>query len=100
MKPQFFAIILGIAGWLTAPAIAQNADNYPSDTGSAAHSGSVIPSGTQISVRTNEAIDSSSASEGQQFSAEVADDVKGSSGVVLIQKGSPAELTISKMSSG
>ena len=53
-----------------------------------------VPAGTAISVRTDETIDSSTASPGQRFTAAVADDVKGGSGEVLIPQGSRANLVI------
>src|SRR5207248_989245 len=39
-----------------------------------------VPAGTEISVRTNEAIDSQNASEGQQYSATVLQDIHGGAG--------------------
>ena len=60
----------------------------------------VIPAGTEISVRTNENIDSSSAAVGQKFSGMIADDVMGSSGQVAIPKGSNAELVIRNVQAG
>jgi hypothetical protein len=53
-----------------------------------------IPSGTELSVRTNEPIDSKNSAAGQQFSAVIAEDVRDSSGVVTIPRGSDAELVI------
>jgi hypothetical protein len=60
----------------------------------------VIPTGTEVSVRTNENIDSSAASVGQKFSGMIAEDVMGSSGQVAIPKGSNAELVIRSVQSG
>jgi hypothetical protein len=54
----------------------------------------IIPSGTQLSIRTNEAIDSKTATAGQQFSAVMAGDVLNSSGAVAIPKGSDVALVI------
>jgi len=59
-----------------------------------------LPSGTELAVRTNEAIDSKSAKENQTFSAQVDQDVIGSSNNVVVPKGSPAELVIRNVSSG
>jgi hypothetical protein len=53
-----------------------------------------IPNGTELSVRTNEPIDSRNSSAGQQFSAVIAEDVRDGSGRVTIPKGSDAELVI------
>jgi hypothetical protein len=54
----------------------------------------LIPSGTQLSVVTNEIIDSRTAGEGQRFSAQVDSDVVDSWGNVAIPRGSLAELAI------
>ena len=60
----------------------------------------VIPTGTQLQVRTNQAIDSKVASAGQTFSAEIANDVTDESGRVVIPRGSPAALVIKQASAG
>ena len=60
----------------------------------------VVPSGSEISVRTNEAIDSTSARANQRFSGTVQQAVSGPNGQVLIPQGSPAELVVRKVSSG
>ncbi len=60
----------------------------------------VVPDGTEIVVRTNEAIDSTSATEGRQFSGTVEKDVTGSNGEVVVPKGSGTELTVNEVSSG
>ena len=63
-------------------------------------SSTTIPNGTELSVRTNEAIDSKTASVGQTFSAVIAADVVDSSGAVAIPKGSDAQLIIRSTSGG
>ena len=60
----------------------------------------VIPSGTELAVRTNEAIDSKVAKENQTFSGQIEQDVLGPSGEVIVPKGSSAELVIRKISAG
>jgi hypothetical protein len=80
------------------PSIAATAQTETNVSGS--REGMVIPQGAEIVVRTNEAIDSTTASEGRKFSGTVEQDVKGPAGQVSIPKGSPAELTVSKVSSG
>jgi hypothetical protein len=60
----------------------------------------VIPSGTQISVRTNESIDSKKATAGQSFSAVISQSVIDDSGAVAIPRGSPATLVIKEASAG
>jgi len=58
-----------------------------------------IPEGTEVVVMNNENIDSSTASEGQTFSADVAENVVNNNGRVLIPKGSQAELVLRKAAS-
>jgi len=59
-----------------------------------------VPAGTEISVRTNEAIDSQNASEGQHYSATVLQDIRGGAGETLIPKDSNADLVIRRVNSG
>jgi hypothetical protein len=59
-----------------------------------------LPAGTEIAVLTNQAIDSSSGSSGQTYSADVADNVMDAAGHVVIPKGSPAELVLRNVSKG
>lgn len=56
-----------------------------------------IPTGTTLEVRTNDSIDSKTANEGQTFSAEIATDVIGANGDMLIPRGSPVELVVLEM---
>jgi hypothetical protein len=60
----------------------------------------VIPTGTEIHIRTNEKIDSENASPGQRFSAEVVDAVTDLGGNVAIPAHSPAKLLILSESGG
>jgi hypothetical protein len=59
-----------------------------------------LPAGTEIAVLTNQNIDSSTAAEGQTFPADVAENVMGSSGQVVIPKGAEAELVVRKVAAG
>jgi hypothetical protein len=52
-----------------------------------------IPAGTQLEVRTNEAIVSSKG-EGKAYNAQIETDVVGSDGKVLLPKGAPVELVV------
>jgi hypothetical protein len=52
----------------------------------------VIPSGTQIALRTNERIDSKDVVEGQTFSAQISEDIRGNDGSIAIPRGSDATL--------
>lgn len=53
-----------------------------------------IPTGTEVSIRTNEGIDSATSTEGQRFSAAMYTDVRDSSGAVAIPRGSDVGLII------
>ena len=50
-----------------------------------------LPAGTELPVRTNETIDSAKAAEGQDFAAEVSQDVVNAAGTVVIPRGSQAQ---------
>lgn len=60
----------------------------------------VIPAGTQVSVRTDQTIDSQTANVGQTFPAQIANDVTDNSGQVVIPRGSPAQLVIRQVNTG
>src|SRR5581483_10068685 len=71
-----------------------------SDRGSLSRNRSAtLPAGSQITVMTNEAIDSSSARENQTYNADVAENVMNSAGQVVIPKGSEAELVVRRVTS-
>ena len=59
-----------------------------------------LPAGSEISVRTNETIDSGTAAEGQTFDAEVTRDARDANGDVVIPRGSTARLVIKSASKG
>ena len=59
-----------------------------------------VPAGTQIVVRTDEAIDSTTAREDQTFPGSVQEPVTGPDGQSLIAKGAPVQLIVRKTSSG
>ncbi len=59
-----------------------------------------IPSGTQLSIRTDEQIAADSQSVGQTYQAEISQDVVDQNGRVVIPKGSPARLTVANVNSG
>jgi hypothetical protein len=60
-------------------------------------SGTQIPAGTQLQIRTNQAITATQADVGQQYSAEIADNVLDANGNIIVPKGSQAELTVAKV---
>ncbi|MDP9269246.1 MAG: DUF3011 domain-containing protein [Acidobacteriota bacterium] len=72
------------------------------ETGNGVSSGAstTIPSGTELSVRTNEVIDSKTAEAGQTYSAVIVNDVRDGFGMVTIPRGSDAELVIRSADGG
>ncbi|HYH01266.1 MAG TPA: hypothetical protein VD837_19220 [Terriglobales bacterium] len=60
----------------------------------------LVPAGAELQIRTNENIVADKAAVGREFAAEIASDVVGQNGQVLIPKGSPAVLTVANVSSG
>jgi hypothetical protein len=60
----------------------------------------VLPSGSEVSVRTNETIDSGTAREGQTFDAQFTRDAKDANGDVVIPRGSRARVVIKSASKG
>ena len=81
----------------TAPPAPRNRSASPTQS---SQRSVVLPVGTELAVLTNQEIDSKTATEGQVFSADVAQNVVNSSGQVVIPKGSEAELVIRKVSGG
>lgn len=59
-----------------------------------------VPSGTELSVRTEETIDSSAASEGQLYAGEITSDVRDADGAVVIPKGANAQIVIKSAAKG
>jgi hypothetical protein len=59
-----------------------------------------IPSGAEIQVRTNEQVDSRTATEGRTYSAEVHQDVMDERGGVAIPRGAEAELVLREIKEG
>jgi hypothetical protein len=60
----------------------------------------VLPAGTQLAIRTNQAIHATSQDVGKTYSAEIAQDIQNQSGQLIIPRGSPAELTIASVGAG
>jgi hypothetical protein len=59
-----------------------------------------LPAGSEIAVLTNENIDSQTATSGQTFPAEVAENLTNADGEIVIPKGAEAELVLRDVSSG
>lgn len=66
----------------------------------ASAAGLMVPAGAEISVRTNQAIDSETATTGRTYSAEIEKDVLNDAGAVVIPRGADAELVIREVSEG
>jgi hypothetical protein len=60
----------------------------------------VVPSGTEVSVQTNETIDGSTAADGQTFDANVTDSVRDADGKVVIPAGAKAQIVIKSATQG
>ncbi len=60
----------------------------------------VLQPGTPISVRTDQDINSQTASEGRTYPASIAEDVVDSSGNVVIPRGSQADLVVRRINTG
>src|SRR6266446_3634886 len=100
MNPKKLLLTLALGSWIAAGSLAYGQYGTPSGTQANTASDVTVPAGTPISGRTNEAIDSSNASEGQTCSAVVGDDVKRSSGDILVPKSSDGHLVIRKVATG
>jgi hypothetical protein len=59
-----------------------------------------VPAGTEVSVRSEETIDSGKAVEGQTFAAEVTADVRDAAGDIVIPRGSNAQIVIVSSAKG
>lgn len=59
-----------------------------------------IPAGTELQVRTNEAIQSESAAEGRIYTANVERDVLDNSGQIVVPRGASAQLVVKEMKPG
>jgi hypothetical protein len=62
-------------------------------TAAASGTGKIIPVGTEITIRTNESVNSKDSNTGQLYSATVSEDVSDVSGNIAIPAGTPAKLT-------
>ncbi|MDT8067602.1 MAG: hypothetical protein ROO76_05480 [Terriglobia bacterium] len=56
--------------------------------------GLVLPAGTQLSIRADQNIQAQNATAGTTYQAEIASDVMGPNGQVMIPRGAPAQLII------
>lgn len=74
--------------------------HYHADAARVTTKTSVVPTGTDISVRNEETIDSKTAAEGQTFAAEVTRDVRDRDGDVVIPRGANARIIIRSAKAG
>ena len=77
----------------------RTAGSYPRPV-AAGMSAKVIPQGTEISITTNEPIDSKRTTGGQLYSATIASGVSDSRGGIAIPNGARAKLVVTDISSG
>jgi hypothetical protein len=94
-----------VPGVLTAFAIGCSTQRYQSSTvplpgpvRAATSEPNLIPAGTTLVIRTNQAIHAQQA--GQTYAAEIAESVEDQTGRILIPRGSPAELVVAQVSGG
>ena len=59
-----------------------------------------LPAGTEVSVRSEETIDSARAAEGQTYAAEVTSDVRDAAGDVVVPSGANAQIVIRSAAKG
>src|ERR1700682_860219 len=80
------------------------ANTYGAPSGHSAssndHQPEVLPQGTQLVIRTNEDIDSKTASPNQHFCAQIDEDVRDNANAPSGRRGSPVQLIIRTVSSG
>ena len=90
-----YAIVAAVA-LLLGTAVAQISQTAPANPQTVYGANNVIPAGTQISIRTNQAItaDKNTVNSGQTYSAEIAQDIQGANGQILVPRGSPATLLV------
>lgn len=74
--------------------------HYHPDEGAVTTRSYEVPAGAEVTVRTEETIDSGHAVEGQTFAAEVTNNVLDSSGAVVIPRGANAQIIIRSASKG
>lgn len=77
----------------------QYPNQYP-QAATANYGNMAVPAGTEVQIRTNENINADKNSVGRMYSAEIANNVVGQNGQVLIPQGSPANLTVQEVNKG
>ena len=107
MKSTYLIATLSLL--LTAGCASMRSTSTAQGTSSAPPSGpvraettnpNVIPAGTTLVVRANEAISSTEGGTSRAYQAEIAQDIVDQNGNILIRRGSPAELAITQIDTG
>jgi hypothetical protein len=80
-----------------APSLADNQRGAYSGKTAAGRNAIDVPAGTEIAVRTNEAIDARDASQGTSYAAQVDRDVVDTAGNIIIPRGSEARLVVRRV---
>ena len=83
----------------SAPDIVHESHRHPSESAITTRTYE-LQVGTQVSVRTEETIDSGKAVEGQTFPGEVTEDVLDATGATVIPRGATAQIIITSASKG
>lgn len=81
----------------------QNQQQYPQNQqypNTGTQSGTLLPAGTQLSIRTDQDINATPDDQGRTFDAEISQDVMGPNGQVLIPRSSPAKLVVQDVKAG
>ncbi len=73
----------------------QNQNNYPQNQNYPNNGqGMTIPAGTDLAIRADQEIKAQDVSQGMTYQAEIAKDVMGPNGNVIIPRGTPAQLIV------
>ncbi len=90
----FVAACLALAtAGLSAQTYPQAPQSYPQASPGNSQN-MMIPAGTNITIRTNEAITAQNAQPGTRYPVQIAQNVVGSNGAVLVPAGSPATVAV------
>lgn len=94
-------VIFTLACLLGLSSCAKNtAQSTPAPVYTTSNQPGLLPAGTTVTVRTNEAIDASTAQAGKTYSAQVASDIIQPDGSLLVPQGSPAQMQIINVEQG
>ncbi len=97
---RYVCALIASMALLLGTAVAQYPQTAPSGPMTVNGANNMIPAGTQLSIRTNEAIQADQNNLGRSYSAQIAQDIQGPNGQVLVPRGSPAQLTVVQTNGG